>query len=138
MLEIPILKDIREYETKLVGPFTTRKLLCTIVAAGFGYASYAAQIYLIGMSKPLFPIIFTAAAIPLLFATKPYGLKFEVFLKTAFFCNYVCPKNRIFKTFNVYDKIIKEAEILNLKENKKKVKKKKIKNHKSKEFPAYK
>ena len=42
MLEAPIPKDIRKYDAKLVGPFTTRQLFCFIGGAALAYVTYKA------------------------------------------------------------------------------------------------
>ena len=66
MLDICIPKEIRGFEIKTFGPFTTRQMKCGIAAAALAIATYMAEKALLGMNNPpLFPLLFPAA--PFLF-----------------------------------------------------------------------
>lgn len=98
MLEIPILKEIRAYETKLVGPLSLRGLICMLVAAAGTYGSYFIQTKLIGLSQPVGPLMFIAAIPGVSFLIlKPYGLPLEKYLKSSFIDAFVAPKQRPYK-----------------------------------------
>lgn len=81
-LQIPIQKDIGEYEEKIVGKLTLRTLCC--LALGFSAAVAVAALLRLGfkvdVSAMTFPIM--AAALPFWLAgfCKPYGMPFEKFV----------------------------------------------------------
>ena len=81
-LQIPIQKDIGEYDEKIVGKLTLRTLCC--LALGFSAAVAAAAVLHLGLkadvSAMTLPIM--AAALPFWLAgfCKPYGLPFEKFV----------------------------------------------------------
>lgn len=81
-LQIPIQKDIGEYEEKIVGKLTLRTLCC--LALGFSAAVAVAALLHLGLkvdvSAMTFPIM--AAALPFWLAgfCKPYGMPFEKFV----------------------------------------------------------
>lgn len=81
-LQIPIQKDIGEYDEKIVGKLTLRTLCC--LALGFSAAVAVAAVLHWGLkvdvSAMTFPIM--AAALPFWLAgfCKPYGLPFERFV----------------------------------------------------------
>lgn len=81
-LQIPIQKDIGEYDEKIVGKLTLRTLCC--LALGFSAAVAVAAVLRLGLkvdvSAMTLPIM--AAALPFWLAgfCKPYGLPFERFV----------------------------------------------------------
>lgn len=81
-LQIPIQKDIGEYDEKIVGKLTLRTLCC--LALGFSAAVAVAVVLHLGLkvdvSAMTLPIM--AAALPFWLAgfCKPYGLPFEKFV----------------------------------------------------------
>lgn len=81
-LQIPIQKDIGEYDEKIVGKLTLRTLCC--LALGFSTAVAVAAVLHLGLkvdvSAMTLPIM--AAALPFWLAgfCKPYGLPFERFV----------------------------------------------------------
>lgn len=81
-LQIPIQKDIGEYDEKIVGKLTLRTLCC--LALGFSAAVAVAAVLHLGLkvnvSAMTLPIM--AAALPFWLAgfCKPYGLPFEKFV----------------------------------------------------------
>ena len=99
MLEIPILKDIREYEAKQVGPFSTREVVCLIIGGAFAYGSYFFQKSILGMDVVNSSLCMVLAFPALAFGwAKPYGMKLERFLKSALISNFVAPKTRLLRT----------------------------------------
>lgn len=81
-LQIPIQKDIGEYDEKIVGKLTLRTLCC--LALGFSAAVAVAALLHLGLkvdvSAMTFPIM--AAALPFWLAgfCRPYGMPFEKFV----------------------------------------------------------
>lgn len=81
-LQIPIQKDIGEYDEKIVGKLTLRTLCC--LALGFSAAVAVAAVLHLGLKADVsgmtLPIM--AAALPFWLAgfCKPYGLPFERFV----------------------------------------------------------
>ncbi len=115
MIEIEIPKDVRDFEAKLIGPFTARQLFCAIGLALGCYGSYKMAVNLFGEGASvnmLFPIV---GAIP--FAAvgwfKPYGMHFEKFARSVFVSMFLSPTKRLYKidnTFDRFDKIIDAEE----------------------------
>lgn len=122
MIEIEITKDIRKYESKLVGPFTTRQTICAAIACVIAYIVFRALEFL-AIDIRLFVI--TIFISPLLFLgwIKPYGMKFEQFISTAFASTFIAPRIRKYKTINAFS-------IQNIETNTKAKKKKKTKKSK--------
>lgn len=81
-LQIPIQKDIGEYQEKIVGKMSLRTLLC--VTGGFACAIAVAAIIYFGLhievGNATLPVM--AAALPFWLAGfwRPYGMKLEEFL----------------------------------------------------------
>lgn len=81
-LQIPIQKDIGEYQEKIVGKMSFRTLVC--VAGGFASTIAAACIVYFGFGVPVanatLPVM--AAALPFWLAGfwRPFGMKLEEFL----------------------------------------------------------
>ena len=62
MLDISIPKEIRGFEIKTFGPFTTRQMKCGVVAAALAIVMYSAEKALLGTNNPpLFPLLVPAA-----------------------------------------------------------------------------
>lgn len=115
MIEIEIPQDITKYESKLIGPFTTRQLICLVGLVGGCVASYKAITSILGNESPLKMIIPMIVAVPfaLIGWYKPYGMYFEKFIKSIFIFTFVAPTKRLYKIENVYDefdKIIDKEE----------------------------
>lgn len=104
MLEIPILKEIRAYETKLIGPLSLRGLICMAIAVAGAYGSYFIQTKIAGLSQPVGPLILIAALPGVSFlAVKPYGLPLEKYLKSSFIDSFLAPKQRPYKQEICYE-----------------------------------
>lgn len=134
MIELEVPKDIRKYEAKLFGPFTTRQLICFVIAVAIAFGAY----YLFGSLMPqdvsFFVIIIIDLPVLLCGWFKPYGMPFEKFAKTAFTTTFVSPNVRKYVTENLYYNKMKEEKIA---EMQKKKKKQKIKPSKDKNLVAY-
>lgn len=106
MIEVEIPKDVRKFESKVVGPFSARQAVCLAIATPIILVSYFLLDFLATDTRMFVSAIL---GIPILAFGwyKPYGIKLEDFLKTAFISAMLSPKNRLYKTNNVYgDKIV--------------------------------
>ena len=74
MLETQIPKDIRKYESKLVGPFTLRQLICFIIACLVAYIVFK-------ITKPYLPVGKTSLYAPVTAAVKFLSLTYLLFTK---------------------------------------------------------
>ena len=98
-VERKINKDIANYKTKLIGPFTLRQIVCLVPAIG------VAVLFLWGL-KDVFPSIEARiymtipVAVPfILFGwVKIYNQPLEKFLKTALVSMFLSPAKRKYKT----------------------------------------
>ena len=111
MIEIPVPKDIREYEPTLIGPFTTRQVLCAVVMVALVYAVYFIE-KAVGVEDPMQAPVFLLFGIPpfLVGWVKPYGMHFEKFFSKAFRENFLWPAKRPYVVENMWDSIIEEEE----------------------------
>jgi hypothetical protein len=135
MVKIKIPKEIRQYETKLVGPFTARQTVCLVIAAllSGGLAIVLKYGFNMAISWDYFiPIIVICMA----FTAKPYGQKFEDYALDFIIDNFFAPPKRKYTTENYYQKISKPYidpnPVVELDEKGKPIKKKKKKQSKPK------
>lgn len=105
MIEVPIPKDVLKVKTTLVGPFTTRQIVCGAIAVGMDYIAYSI-ISALKIKIPLDTLValLTIFAVPALsFAiVSPYGMPLEKYLKNAFIISSLAPKVRPYKIDNFY------------------------------------
>lgn len=101
MIEIEIPKDVRTYESKLVGPLTARQTVCVAIAAPLAILAYNFLDFATGDTRL---ILSATIAIPILLFGwyKPFGMKLEDFLRAAAVSALLSPKRRLYKTENVY------------------------------------
>ena len=91
MLQTTIPKDIRKYEAKLVGPFSTRQTIFFVIACVIAYITW-------GLFKNTIAC-FIAASPAIAFGwVKVYGQSLEQFIKSAFISNFVAPNKRKYKS----------------------------------------
>lgn len=102
MIELEVPKDIRKYEAKLFGPFTTRQLICFIIACIVAFFVYQFVGALIPRDVIIFLIIIVDLPVLLCGWFKPYGMAFEKFAKTAFTTSFVSPAVRKYVTENAF------------------------------------
>lgn len=110
MIEIEIPKDVKEYEPKLIGNFTSRQVIalaCVALISGLGY-KIIGNFTESGL-RVLIPLVLD---IPFaLFGWyKPYGMKFEKYAKVYIYTNILPPKHRKYKIENIYDEFDKQIE----------------------------
>ena len=123
MLEAPIPKDIRKYEAKLVGPFTTRQLVCFLGGAALAYGTYKLFGTYLGTQTTMVICSIVAAPFLVMGWYKPYGMPFEKFFKSAFISSVLSPRNRKYKTKNVFDSLADDPKPISKSEYKKRLKK---------------
>lgn len=102
MIELEVPKDIRKYEAKLFGPFTTRQLICFVIACVVAFFVYQIVGALIPRDVIIFLIIIVDLPVLLCGWFKPYGMAFEKFAKTAFTTSFVSPSVRKYVTENSF------------------------------------
>lgn len=121
-IERNIHKDISKYESKLIGPFTTRNIVFGGPGLILGVGSF---ILLNGyVSEDIRYIIAFALAIPLLLLAiaKPYGIPLEKYIAIVFVSQVLSPKHRKYITENTYKNLFIAEESIKEKDKKKKKK----------------
>ena len=125
MIEIEVNQDIREYKTKLIGPFTTRQVICLILGGTTVIGAYnLLQPYLTSDTTTFVCMILAVPFILMSGIFEPHGMKMEDFLKASFVSLVLSPTVRKYELENSYNKQLMEER---KKKKKKKRKKSKIK-----------
>lgn len=108
MIELEIPQDIRKFETKLFGPFTTRQAICFIIAAVVSFAMYGILGKLMPQDVCFFVILVIDLPVLLCGWVKPYGMPFEKFAQTAVTTTLISPPVRKYVTENKFSDKIEE------------------------------
>lgn len=108
-ISIEITKDIQEYEPKVVGPLTMRQLLVVTCASPFMYFAYTYARPVLGKDLGTAAVFIPALIAWAIGWLKPYGMRVEKFIKTAFISHVVAPSIRKYKTENYFEQLQKEA-----------------------------
>lgn len=128
MIEIEVNQDIREYKTKLIGPFTTRQVICLILGGTTVIGAYnLLQPYLTSDTTTFVCMILAVPFILMSSIFEPHGMKMEDFLRASFVSLVLSPTVRKYELENSYNKQLMEER---KKKKKKKRKKSKIKAYK--------
>lgn len=128
MIEIEVNQDIREYKTKLIGPFTTRQVICLILGGTTVISAYnLLQPYLTSDTTTFVCMILAVPFILMSGIFEPHGMKMEDFLRASFVSLVLSPTVRKYELENSYNKQLMEER---KKKKKKKRKKSKIKAYK--------
>lgn len=138
MIEVQIPKDVRKYEAKLVGPFTTRQLFFFIAASLISYISFKAISQSLGSETAIMVCVLLVTPILLVGWYKPYGMPFEKFFQSAFISTVLAPKHRKYKTKNFYKSSVLQFTPLSIKEYKKRLAKEKKEHQNDEKYIAYK
>lgn len=109
-IEREIPKDINKYETKLIGPLTTRQTVCIIPASILSISLYMLLKDVLPTDACIMTCIFVALPFLLCGWYKPNGLPFEKFVRTVFITTILAPKHRVYKTINYYETAIKSLD----------------------------
>lgn len=124
MIEIEVNQDIREYKTKLIGPFTTRQVICLILGGTTVIGAYnLLQPYLTSDTTTFVCMILAVPFILMSGIFEPHGMKMEDFLRASFVSLVLSPTVRKYELENSYNKQLMEER-----KKKKKKKRKKSKN----------
>lgn len=126
MIEVEMNQDIRKYEPKLIGPFTTRQIICATV--GGGTILFTHQILTPFLTTDITSYVCMFLSIPFLALGwwKPYGMKMEDFAKSAIISLVLAPNVRKFQHKYSY-----QAELYAKKKSKKRKKRKPSKKYKA-------
>lgn len=109
MIEVNVPKDIRSYEPTLIFMFTARQTACLALMAVFTIACYMLE-KSAGVSPMEYPFFVIPAIVIFPFGwIKPYGMKFEQFIKKAYTDNFKAPTKRKYEVENMWDVIMKDA-----------------------------
>lgn len=133
-IDIRIPKEIRNYETKFVGPLTMRQTICVAIGLIVCVLVYNLCKVFIPRDLMLFMLIFPAAAIFCFGWVKPYGMKFEQFFFSAVRNNFIAPRKRKYKTVNRHMEMLKSVKKAEELAQKQKNKRDKIKQPKKKKY----
>lgn len=112
MIEREILKDIRQYEMKIVGAFTLRNLVCFILTCVTAIPTFfILRHFNIIIDFCLFASMITGGPFLLCGWWKPYGVPFEKFALNYIQTLVMCPSFRKYKTNNYYEELFKGMEM---------------------------
>ena len=101
-INIVIPKDITKYEAKLIGPLTTRQTVCAVPACVLGIFAFMVLSKYATRDTAIFASMIIIVPLILLGWYKPYGIPLEKFIKTIFVTMVMAPKNRKYKTYNMF------------------------------------
>lgn len=121
MIEVEVNQDIRQYKTKLIGPFTTRQVICLVIGGAVVIGAYNFLQPYVTTDMTMF--ICMTLAIPFVLMSgiyEPHGMHMEDFLRSSFVSLVLSPNVRKYEIENSCNKQLVE-------ERKKKKKKKKRK-----------
>lgn len=108
MIEIEIPNDIKDFEPKIIGPFTKRMALCIVAIAATSLGGYfILNNFFNNGLRILIPLIFDLPW-ALIAAYKPYGMKFEEYFASQIYTTILPPKHRRYRTENLYEQFEKE------------------------------
>lgn len=94
MIKSRIPKDIRKYETKLVGPFTLRQTICIAVAVALDVVVLSICTLLkISMDTMIMVLMFVDVPI-MAFSKKIGGVNMEVYIKEVLFDSLMSPAKK--------------------------------------------
>ena len=108
MIEIEISKDLKDYEPKFLGPFTTRQTICVVsIAAIMGVGYNVIKNFSDSGLQVIIPLFL--CLIPILIGWyKPNGMKFENYFVAQLYTSVFPPKKRKYRIENMYELFEKE------------------------------
>lgn len=121
-------KDVGHFESKLIGPFTTRQTIFIGIAAAIDILVYNI-IKVVGVDTANCIVICALIDIPFILCAyvKPYGMKMEEFIEQYYIYKICAPAIRYVETHTWLDDYKEELSPKEQKEKEKK--KKKMENH---------
>lgn len=125
-IEVQMTDDVRKYDTKVIGPFNKRQLMCVLIAIPCALPGVLIPKDIV--LKILFSIILATPAL-LCGWIKYHGMYFEALFFRFLYLHVLTPKKRKYKSINLFRQAEKEYE--------KKAEREKIKSFSSKERKQY-
>lgn len=127
MFEVEIPRDVTKFKTTLIGPFTTRQVVCGSICVAVEYIAFS-LLHALHISMSLDSLIgiglFLAVPIMAFAVLQPFGMPLEIFLKNALLLGYFAPKQRPYQIENVFaGELSEEKEDKKQKNNKDAMKK---------------
>ena len=95
-------KELDHYEAKVIGPFTLRQMVSISCALPIGVLIFNFAKGYVGIETAGFLCLIPAAVAYLFGWSKPYGMKFEVFLRSVLISTVLAPSKRKYKTANYF------------------------------------
>ena len=103
MIEVEMSKDIHDFAPKILGPFTKRQLVCSLIGAAIAYP-IGAVLYRLGFSWDVVLIVAAVCALPALLCgfKQVYGLNFETYFIRYVIGYFLKPTYRKYKVHNTF------------------------------------
>lgn len=111
MIEVEIPKDIRQYESKVVGPLTVRNLVCLVCGSVIAVPVYMIIKDLVPTDLCIFVSLLCFAPFALCGWIKIYGMPFEQFFMSFLYSSVLAPSNRKYKTKNIFEEDLEKEHI---------------------------
>ena len=110
-VDVEMTDDIRKYDTKSFGPFTTRQVVC--IAVGLAYSIPIAILAPLSFSDSI--VLMLALAAPAIIAgyVKMNGCPFEVLVIRMAYWYFLTPRKRKYKAPNTYREALNLVEAKN-------------------------
>lgn len=105
-VEVEMNDDIRKYDIKTIGPFTTRQAVCTCIA--LLYAIPVGIWVPFSIEYKILMIAIVAAPMVAAGYIKIDGAKFETFLMRLLYWKVLAPGRRRYKSYNTFRKALKD------------------------------
>lgn len=99
-LIVPMPDDIRTHDTKILGPFTKRDLICACI--GLVYTVPLVALLPLSLDNRFLVLIICIIPPILCARVKVKGLNFEVFALKLLYLNYLTPRKRKYRSVNRY------------------------------------
>lgn len=95
MIETKVPMDVRSYKAKLIGPFTTRQLVCVVIAVLIDAVLFFAILHPFNVpAKPaIFALVFVDVPI-VAFTLEPMGMPMEQYLRSVLIRSFIAPTKR--------------------------------------------
>lgn len=118
MITVQMTDDIRQFETKFLGPFTLRQTICVALGAGIGIP-LALLLPFEDISTRFFAAFLIALPFILCGWLKPSGMHFEVYMMRLIYATVLTPKKRRVQAVNsyrkTYEKMLKKEDLKKMK-----------------------
>lgn len=116
MLEIEMSKDIKNFEPKIVGPFTLRQIACIGISCAYGIPFYI--LFDVEIVTRVMVTLAIMAPVILCGWLTIYNVHLEKFAKIIFVSKFVKPSKRKYKTVTKYNDLNTQIKPLKVKRSK--------------------